>query len=62
MTILEHTVTVADRPFAGFALTQAEADAMIAMGFRFAVYDKRDGKFELEAPTRRSRASISSRC
>lgn len=48
--VLEFTTPVGDRPHASFRLTQEEADAMIARGFVFAVYDKRDMRFELEPP------------
>jgi len=48
MQLLDREISYGDRDPKTLALTQAEADAMIADGFRFAVYDKHTPNFQLE--------------
>jgi hypothetical protein len=50
MKVLDREILYGDRSPTPMALTQSEADAMIAEGFLLDVYDKREGKFTLQPP------------
>ena len=50
MRIVEHEIPISSQNPKSMKLSQADADALIALGFRFAVYDKHASQFDLEPP------------